>query len=134
MTRKKFIAGGCSFTFGHELSDDVDGRTPSKKSWAHRLTGRNGIDGQEQSSALHTLAVAILVLLDVYLKRYHYTTTLSVLLSCGVSSRDMIGLCQDTESWKKQDGPLFRLGTQIRVMKKHSGVWQVPRYSMNNGV
>ena len=47
MTRK-IIAGGCSFTFGHELSDDVDGKTPSKKSWAHRLTGRNGIDGQEQ--------------------------------------------------------------------------------------
>ena len=34
---KKFIAGGCSFTFGHELSDDVDGKTPSKKSWAYRL-------------------------------------------------------------------------------------------------
>ena len=33
----KFIAGGCSFTFGHELSDDDNGRTPSKKSWAHRL-------------------------------------------------------------------------------------------------
>tara|TARA_R110000803_G_scaffold146947_1_gene212622 strand:+ start:249 stop:1076 length:828 start_codon:yes stop_codon:yes gene_type:complete len=34
---KKFIAGGCSFTFGNELSDDVDGKTPSKKSWAHEL-------------------------------------------------------------------------------------------------
>jgi len=33
----KFIAGGCSFTFGHELSDDVDGKIPSKMSWAHRL-------------------------------------------------------------------------------------------------
>ena len=28
---KKFIAGGCSFTFGNELSDDVGGKTPSKK-------------------------------------------------------------------------------------------------------
>jgi hypothetical protein len=34
---KKFIAGGCSFTFGHELSDDQQGQAPSKKSWAHIL-------------------------------------------------------------------------------------------------
>jgi len=34
---KKFIAGGCSFTFGHELSDDESGKTPSKMSWAHGL-------------------------------------------------------------------------------------------------
>jgi hypothetical protein len=33
----KFIAGGCSFTFGHELSDDEKGKIPSKKSWAHGL-------------------------------------------------------------------------------------------------
>ena len=33
----KFIAGGCSFTFGHELSDDQRGKIPSKKSWAHGL-------------------------------------------------------------------------------------------------
>ena len=33
----KFIAGGCSFTLGNELSDDKDGKTPSKKSWAHGL-------------------------------------------------------------------------------------------------
>tara|TARA_E500000318_G_scaffold111850_1_gene132149 strand:- start:101 stop:898 length:798 start_codon:yes stop_codon:yes gene_type:complete len=32
-----FIAGGCSFTFGHELSDDQAGKVPSKKTWAHRL-------------------------------------------------------------------------------------------------
>ena len=34
---KKLIAGGCSFTFGHELSDDQNGKVPSKKSWAYRL-------------------------------------------------------------------------------------------------
>jgi len=34
---KKFIAGGCSFTFGHELSDDQQGTVPSKKSWAHTI-------------------------------------------------------------------------------------------------
>jgi len=35
---KKFIAGGCSFTFGHELSDDNEGKTPSKQSWAYILS------------------------------------------------------------------------------------------------
>ena len=35
----KFIAGGCSFTLGNELSDDKDGKTPSNKSWAKLLTG-----------------------------------------------------------------------------------------------
>ena len=34
---KTFIVGGCSFTFGHELSDDINGKEPSKKSWAYRL-------------------------------------------------------------------------------------------------
>ena len=32
-----FIAGGCSFTFGNELSDDVAGNTASEKSWAYLL-------------------------------------------------------------------------------------------------
>ena len=34
---KKFIVGGCSFTFGHELSDDHKGKVPSKKTWAYGL-------------------------------------------------------------------------------------------------
>ena len=34
---KKIIVGGCSFTFGHELSDDDEGKKPSKHSWAHKL-------------------------------------------------------------------------------------------------
>jgi hypothetical protein len=34
---KKFIVGGCSFTFGHELSDDNKGKIPSKQSWAYQL-------------------------------------------------------------------------------------------------
>ncbi len=37
---KKIIAGGCSFTLGNELSDDVDGKTPSKKSWSALLVDR----------------------------------------------------------------------------------------------
>ena len=35
---KKFISGGCSFTFGHELSDDNEGKIPSKQSWAYILS------------------------------------------------------------------------------------------------
>ena len=38
---KKMIAGGCSFTLGNELSDDFDGKTPSKKSWSYLLTDSN---------------------------------------------------------------------------------------------
>jgi len=41
---KKFIVGGCSFTFGHELSDDQDGKVPSKKSWAYGLKEQYGDD------------------------------------------------------------------------------------------
>ena len=37
MNKTRFIAGGCSFTFGHELSDDQQGKKPSEKSWAHGL-------------------------------------------------------------------------------------------------
>ena len=37
MSKTKFIAGGCSFTFGHELSDDVEGKKPSEKTWSHGL-------------------------------------------------------------------------------------------------
>jgi len=34
---KKIIVGGCSFTFGNELSDDIDGTQMSRKSWAYKL-------------------------------------------------------------------------------------------------
>ena len=34
---KKIIVGGCSFTLGNELSDDKDGHTPSKRSWAYKI-------------------------------------------------------------------------------------------------
>ena len=39
MNNKNFITGGCSFTFGHELSDDNQGKTPSKQVWAYQLVG-----------------------------------------------------------------------------------------------
>jgi hypothetical protein len=41
---KKLIAGGCSFTLGNELSDDVNGKMPSKKSWSSRLSEHSGTD------------------------------------------------------------------------------------------
>ena len=31
---KNILSAGCSFTFGNELSDDVNGKKPSKKTWA----------------------------------------------------------------------------------------------------
>ena len=37
----KLIAGGCSFTFGNELSDDDVGQVHSKKTWAYGLKGDN---------------------------------------------------------------------------------------------
>ena len=37
MSKTRFIAGGCSFTLGNELSDDKDGKTASQKSWAYEL-------------------------------------------------------------------------------------------------
>lgn len=37
MTRT-ILTGGCSFTFGHELSDDNNGKSPSSKTWAAHLS------------------------------------------------------------------------------------------------
>ncbi len=34
---KKFIAGGCSFTLGNELSDDFNGKIPSQNAWGKLL-------------------------------------------------------------------------------------------------
>jgi hypothetical protein len=41
MTRT-LLAGGCSFTFGHELSDDKEGNTPSRKTWSAHLSNSVG--------------------------------------------------------------------------------------------
>ena len=41
---KKFITGGCSFTLGNELSDDMDGKTPSKKAWASRIAENTSME------------------------------------------------------------------------------------------
>lgn len=39
---KTVLAGGCSFTFGHELSDDIEGTTPSRKTWSAHLSNSTG--------------------------------------------------------------------------------------------
>ena len=41
---KKLIAGGCSFTLGNELSDDIDGKTPSRKTWSHALCSQTDME------------------------------------------------------------------------------------------
>lgn len=40
---KTILAGGCSFTFGHELSDDDKGSRPSNKTWSAHLS--NHVNG-----------------------------------------------------------------------------------------
>ena len=46
---KNIISGGCSFTFGHELSDYKDSKTASTKTWAHGLS--NLVEGNHFSTA-----------------------------------------------------------------------------------
>jgi hypothetical protein len=40
---KTLLAGGCSFTYGHELSDDDRGTRPSNKTWSAHLS--NSVQG-----------------------------------------------------------------------------------------
>ena len=88
---KKFIAGGCSFTFGHELSDDKNGKQPSKKTWAHRLfktcrdddntvyvctahpgSGNSGIARRVFNSVANTDRVDCVVVMWSFLSRYDW--------------------------------------------------------------
>jgi hypothetical protein len=39
---RTLLAGGCSFTFGHELSDDQNGKKPSNKTWSALLANEAG--------------------------------------------------------------------------------------------
>ncbi len=39
---RTLLAGGCSFTFGHELSDDENGKKPSSKTWSALLANEAG--------------------------------------------------------------------------------------------
>jgi len=84
----KFIAGGCSFTFGHELSDDVNGKIPSEKAWQHRLflqsncsenictahpgSGNPGIARRVFNAVANTNDVGAIVVMWSFLSRYDW--------------------------------------------------------------
>jgi hypothetical protein len=83
---KKFIAGGCSFTFGHELSDDQQGKLPSKKSWAYGLkpqdheyictaypgSGNSGIARRVFNAVANNKDVECVVVMWSFLSRYDW--------------------------------------------------------------
>ena len=83
----KFIAGGCSFTFGHELSDDEQGKIPSKKSWAYGLktgpsdeyictaypgSGNSGIARRVFNEVANTNDISAVVVMWSFLSRYDW--------------------------------------------------------------
>ena len=83
----KFIAGGCSFTFGHELSDDEQGKIPSKKSWAHGLktspsdeyictahpgSGNSGIARRVFNAVANNTDIKCVVVMWSFLSRYDW--------------------------------------------------------------
>ena len=83
---KKFIAGGCSFTYGHELSDDQEGKRPSKKTWAHGLkpndhdyvctaypgSGNSGIARRVFNAVANSTDVGVVVVMWSFLSRYDW--------------------------------------------------------------
>ena len=87
MNIKKFISGGCSFTFGHELSDDDNGKTPSKQTWAYLLkasptveyicsakagSGNTGIARRVFDAVANTKDVSCVVVMWSFLSRYDW--------------------------------------------------------------
>ena len=91
MTIKNFIAGGCSFTYGSELSDDNKGKTTSKMSWAHQLmlrspattndnyvcvakpgTGNTGIARRVFDAVANTDNIRCVVVMWSFLSRYDW--------------------------------------------------------------
>ena len=83
---KKFIAGGCSFTFGHELSDDQEGKIPSKNTWAYGLkpqdheylctaypgSGNSGIARRVFNAVANSDDVGGVVVMWSFLSRYDW--------------------------------------------------------------
>ena len=88
---EKFIAGGCSFTFGHELSDDHLGKRPSKQSWAYVLsqetnscqpdnyictaypgTGNSGIARRVFNAVANTKDISCVAIMRSFLSRYDW--------------------------------------------------------------
>jgi hypothetical protein len=83
---KKLIAGGCSFTFGHELSDDQEGKIPSQKSWAYGLkpqdheyictaypgSGNSGIARRVFNAVANNKDVGCVIVMWSFLSRYDW--------------------------------------------------------------
>jgi len=83
---RKFITGGCSFTFGHELSDDEKGKIPSQKSWAYVLkptdheyvctahpgSGNSGIARRVFNAVANTNDISAVVVMWSFLSRYDW--------------------------------------------------------------
>ena len=83
---KKFIAGGCSFTFGHELSDDHTGTKPSQKTWAYGLkpsdqkylcvaypgSGNSGIARRVFNEVANNQHISGVVVMWSFLSRYDW--------------------------------------------------------------
>jgi hypothetical protein len=86
MSKTRFIAGGCSFTFGHELSDDQAGKIPSKKAWAHGLkrndheyictahpgSGNSGIARRVFNAVANNKDIDCVVVMWSFLSRYDW--------------------------------------------------------------
>jgi len=89
--KEKVIAGGCSFTFGHELSDYDEGKTPSKQSWAYVLSqeanccqpdnyictarpgaGNSGIARRVFNAVANTTDIGCVVVMWSFLSRYDW--------------------------------------------------------------
>ena len=83
---KKYIAGGCSFTFCHELSDDQQGKIASRKSWAYGLkpqdheyictahpgSGNSGIARRVFNAVVNNKDIACVVVMWSFLSRYDW--------------------------------------------------------------
>jgi len=83
---KKYIAGGCSFTFGHELSDDQQGKMASRKSWAYGLkpqdheyictahpgSGNSGIARRVFNAVTNNKDIGCVVVMWSFLSRYDW--------------------------------------------------------------
>ena len=81
-----FIAGGCSFTYGSELGDEVKTKQPSTRSWAYKLkpnrmnyicaakpgAGNSGIARRVFEAVSANTGVKVVVVMWSFLSRYDW--------------------------------------------------------------
>ena len=137
----KFIAGGCSFTFGHELSDDQQGLVPSRKSWAHGLkpqdheyvcaahpgSGNSGIARRVFNAVVNNTDVKSVVVMWSFLSRYDWAmprhTDLENTRWASISPWDtetgndeayknLAGSAEQQEQWKNRNESSKKTGVQ----------------------